>query len=100
MADEVIVVDEYPGNRSSPGHNPSTLPSLVGDRVDKTVITKALAPEGYLGPLVHQAEGMLAARRGIGVAEAVVILRTIAHDAGTSLIDAARVVVISSQAVD
>ena len=68
--------------------------------MDSIVISKALAPEGYLPPVVHQAEGMLSVRLDISVPEAVVVLRTIAHDAGSPLIDAARHVLAHLQSVD
>jgi AmiR/NasT family two-component response regulator len=68
--------------------------------VDSIVINRALAPEGYLSPFVHQAEGMLSVRLDISVPEAVVVLRTMAHDAGTPLIDAARRVLARPQSVD
>jgi hypothetical protein len=65
-----------------------------------TIVIEAFAPEGYLSPLVHQAEGMLSVRLDISVPEAVVVLRTIARNAGTPLIDAARRVLARPQSVD
>lgn len=61
---------------------------------------EAVAPEEYVPAEVHQAEGALAARRGITVDEAAESLRTIARCAGTPLIDVARHVLAGRESLD
>ena len=54
------------------------------------MIDHAAPDEGCDPAQVHHAEAVLSARLGISVQDAVGVLRTIAHCAGTPLIDVAR----------
>ncbi|HEY2221843.1 ANTAR domain-containing protein [Actinomycetospora sp.] len=54
------------------------------------MIKSAVTPEWRHPAQVHQAEGVLSARLGVTIPEAVVVLRTISHCVGAPLIDVAR----------
>lgn len=97
---ETARIDKHLVDRPGPRRCPCPLPSGARDRVEQTLIRSTFAPEGWMAAEVHQAEGVLAARLNISVPEAIATIRTIAHRAGTPLIDVARHILAGPERVD